>query len=64
MPFTSWTTQSPKGTPTMYQTRNYPIDLQLRRLGDVRRAQRRRELVGRVRLLVGRTPRPRPAGAR
>ena len=44
----------------MYQTRNYPFDPQLHRLGTVRRARRRRELTARVRLLVGRTPRPRP----
>jgi hypothetical protein len=48
----------------MYQTRNYPIDLQLRRLGAARRAQRRHALAARVRLLVGRTPRARPVRAR
>lgn len=48
----------------MYQTRTYPYDPQLHRLGTVRRTQRRRELAARVRLLVGRTPRPRAARAR
>jgi hypothetical protein len=49
---------------TMYQTRNYPYDPQLHRLGTIHRARRRRELAGRIRLLVGRMPRPRPANAR
>lgn len=48
----------------MYQTRNYPVDLQLRRLGAVRRAHRRHQLAARARLLVGRKLGPRPARAR
>ena len=48
----------------MYQTRNYPIDQHLRRLGTVRRAQRRHTLAARARLLIGWTPRPQPARAR
>ena len=64
MAFNALTTDIAERNPTMYQTRNYPVDLQLQRLGTVRRAQRRRELTARVRSLVGRTPRPRPAGAR
>lgn len=48
----------------MYQTRSYPVDVQLSRLGAARRAQRRRGLATQARLLVGRTPRPWPARAR
>ena len=64
MSFTTSTRELAERNRTMYQTRSYPVDLQLRRLGAIRRAQRRHQLAARGRLLVGRTLRPRPARAR